>query len=97
MIKSLNPSSIFVRQFKKITKNNSHLKEKVIETLEILRIDPFNFSLNTHKVNARVGGIRWSSRVTGDIRIIWDFNEKVIKVIDLLDIGTHSGSKKVYK
>jgi len=38
----------------------------------------------------------FSSKVTGDLRIIWNFNEDQIQVIDLLDIGGHSGNGKVY-
>lgn len=97
MIDSINPSAGFVRQFKKITKNNPQLKEDILETIQVLKIDPFSHILRSHKVSAKIGGLKWSSRVNGNIRIIWDFNGKYIKIIELYDIGTHSGSNKVYK
>jgi mRNA-degrading endonuclease YafQ of YafQ-DinJ toxin-antitoxin module len=39
----------------------------------------------------------YSSSISGDLRIIWEFSENEINIIDLLDIGGHSGSKSVYK
>ena len=97
MIKSINSSTSFIRQFKRITKNNIRLRNEIIETIELLKIDPFSSILKSHKVNATIGGTRWSSRVTGDVRIIWDFNNDDIHIIELLDVGGHSGSNKVYK
>jgi len=97
VIRTIYSSSSFLRQFKKITKQNSKLKEEIIETIEILRNDPFANVLQTHRVNPKVGGVRWASRVNGDIRIIWDFSNNNVQIIELWDIGGHSGSKKVYK
>ena len=41
-------SSGFRRAFKKITKKNSHLEEKIFSTLEKLSDQPFNSELKTH-------------------------------------------------
>lgn len=45
---------------------------------------------------------RFSSRVTGNLRIIWRYAEKEgslkeLQIISLVDVGGHSGAKKVYK
>jgi len=62
-----------------------------------MEIDPFQDCLKSHKVNTKLNGIRWSSRVTGDIRIIWDFESGLVNVINIFNIGGHSGQSKVYK
>ena len=61
-----------MRKEKKLTKNNPKIKKAVTKTIDLLEIDPFYPSLKSHKVNTR-DGKKFSSRVTGDIRIIWDF------------------------
>jgi mRNA-degrading endonuclease YafQ of YafQ-DinJ toxin-antitoxin module len=66
--------------------------------LKILAEDPEHPTLKTHKVNAIIAKSQlYSSSITGDIRIIWDYNNGNINIIDLLDIGGHSGKDKVYK
>ena len=69
----------------------------MLKTLQLLRQNPHYPSLRSHRVNTRFLGEHWSSRVTGDIRIIWDFENGNHLVILLLDIGGHSGTHKVYK
>ena len=86
----------FENRYIKLLKKNRQLKEKVDRTLEILKNNPFNPSLKTHKVVSRNVGEAFASGVTGDIRIIWHFDKFEILVIILLDIGGHSGSRKVY-
>ncbi len=77
-------------------KNNSDLKSKTILTFEYLQVNPFLSNLKTHKVNSKIKKGVFSSRISGDIRIIWEFSETKVEVLDLLDIGGHSGSKGVY-
>ena len=84
------------KKYKKLTTKNIHLQEKVQEVLKILVEDPFHSKLKTHKVQITNYGIVYSSSVTKDIRIIWDFEKEKVTII-LLDIGGHSGSKGVYK
>lgn len=80
----------------KLIKSDKSLSDKILKVLRILAIDPFYKGLKTHKVNTRNHGEKYSSRVTGDLRIIWDFvNGKAI--IITFTIGGHSGSRKVYK
>jgi mRNA-degrading endonuclease YafQ of YafQ-DinJ toxin-antitoxin module len=87
----------FGKSLSKITKRDIPLQEKVRKILKLLESDPKYPSLNSHKVETRLFGERWSSRVTGDIRLIWDFDEDDNVIILVLDIGGHSGSSKVYK
>ncbi len=43
------------------------------------------------------GDPAFSSRVNSDLRIIWDYSNNIPQVLDLIDIGGHSGKNKVYK
>lgn len=92
----LSPTPYFKKKYQKLIKNNSDLKSKIILTFEYLKVNPFLPNLKTHKVNSKVKKGVFSSRISGDIRIIWEFSETKIEVLDLLDIGGHSGSKGVY-
>ena len=84
------------RKYKKLTIKNIHLQEKIQETLKVLVDNPFHSKLKTHKVQITNYGIVYSSRITQDIRIIWELEKEKVTII-LLDIGGHSGSKAVYK
>ena len=87
----------FYKTFSKLTKKDHALKKRIIKTLDQLRQNPRYSSLKSHKVETRHYGVRWSSSVTGDIRIIWDFDEHQNLSILILDVGGHSGKHKVYK
>jgi mRNA interferase YafQ len=92
----LSPTPYFEKKYVRLIKKNKQIKEKFIGTLDTLQINPFDSSLKTHKVNAKIKPGVFSSRVTGDLRIIWEFSDTEISVIDLLDLGGHSGSGSVY-
>ena len=87
----------YENSFHKLVSDNESLKKRVMVALQKLSLHPAHPSLNSHKVNTPDHGIRWSSRVTGDMRIIWDYDKEERLVILLLDIGSHSGGHKVYK
>ena len=80
---------------KLISKNNS-LQKFLLETLELLSESPFDFGLRTHKVNSRKYGLAYSSRINGDLRLIWDFDGQEVVFITIQDIGGHSGGNAVY-
>ncbi len=91
MIKyQLRVSSKFERALRKYSKKDKQLQKKIIETLNIMSRDPFNRILRTHKVINQKFLHAWSSRVTGDIRIIWDFDKDENAVILLLEVGGHN-------
>ncbi len=81
----------FDRKLSKLTKKNSLLRIEIIDTIKILSINPHASKLKTHKVEGF-----FSSRVNGDIRIIWDYSGKEVQVLELLDVGGHSGGNSVY-
>lgn len=78
----------FKKKFKKIFKNNKRLVKSFSKTIEILSKDPFYSSLKTHKVANTLFGIAYSSRITGDLRLLWNFTDKE-EVILLLTVGNH--------
>lgn len=93
---------IFTKSFDKrykefICNKDQKLEKRIDKALVLLKNNPFCFSLKSHKVNTKNYGVKWASRVTGDLRIIWDFANDKVMVIILLDIGGHSGKDKVYK
>lgn len=92
----LIPSAKFERKARKLLKNNPRLKRGFDKTIKQLTADPFYPGLKSHRVDI-AGDKPFSSSVTGDLRIVWEFSQNQVNVIDLLDIGGHSGSKKVYR
>ncbi|OGD85883.1 hypothetical protein A2696_03435 [Candidatus Curtissbacteria bacterium RIFCSPHIGHO2_01_FULL_41_13] len=94
---TLKITATFAATRKKLAGNNKTLNKRIKVTLQKLALNPAHPSLQSHKVNTRNYGIRWSSWVTGDLRIIWDYDTEQRLVLILLDIGTHGGADKVYK
>jgi mRNA-degrading endonuclease YafQ of YafQ-DinJ toxin-antitoxin module len=78
-------SKYFQKQYKKLIKNNKIIEARIDTALIKLLEDP---ELVSHKV-----GEYWSYRVTGDIRIIWEYKDGEL-VLLLLKIGGHG---QVYK
>jgi mRNA interferase YafQ len=84
-------SSGFKRSFKKITKKNPQLKDRIVEVLILLADDPFTPSLKSHKLGGNLAGL-WSCSVAYDCRIIFNFSEdeQLSEIfILLIDIGSH--------
>lgn len=81
-------SNYFKKQYKKLIKNNPALEKRIDTALTKLVESP-------EKVSHRVGSY-WSCRVTGDIRIIWNYKKGELVLI-LLKIGGHSGTGDVYR
>lgn len=86
----------FQKELKKLISKFRITEEKLGKTFYLLESNPFHPSLKTHQVEAKHFGKTWSSRVDGDLRVIWNFDkDDQIKIL-LLDIGGHSGKGKVY-
>jgi len=81
-------SDFFKKQYKKLIKNNTDLENRIDAALLKLSENPESVS---HKV-----GTFFSCRVTGDIRIIWEYKKGEL-VLLLLKIGGHSGKNNVYR
>lgn len=90
-------SNHFARKYKKLLKSDPGINKKARRFFVLMEKSPFSSNLKTHKVISKTSDIAWSSMVTGDLRIIWDFSKTKPGYIDLLDIGGHSGKGKVYK
>lgn len=94
-------SLIFTKSFEEsyslLTKKDSLLIKRLDKTLHLLMINPHYPALKSHKVGTRNHGQKWSSQITGDLRLIWDYIENNSLSIIILDIESHSGSKRVYK
>lgn len=93
----IKTSDLFDASYRRVTKGNKELKKRVLKVIDLLQEDPFYPSLKTHKVNTRIHGVRYSSMVTGDIRLIWDFDTDDKVRIIVINIGGHSGKNKVYQ
>ncbi len=92
----LTATRTFEKRSSEIVKRNPQIKNKLTLVLETLSNNPFHIRLMTHKVISKRYGRKYSSRVSGDIRIIWNFAGKKSIVILLLDIGGHTGKRGVY-
>ncbi len=92
---SIFPTKAFSRKAKKILRTKQ-LQESFKRSIAIFEINPFAKGLFTHKVQSRKYGLMYSSKVTGDIRLIWNFDENNMILILLFDIGGHEGARKVY-
>lgn len=93
----LNFTVTFNSHRDKVVGNNEVLNKRLKTTLQKLALSPAHPSLHSHKVDTLAYGQRWSSSVTREIRIIWDYDSENRLIILLLDIGGHSGTHKVYK
>lgn len=80
----------FKKKYRKLVRGDNALKRRIVRSFDIMRGDPFYVSLRTHKINSSVHGTMYSSRVTSDIRILWDFSkDNNIAYIVAVDIGGH--------
>ena len=80
-----------------IVKGDLEKERRTKKTLNFLRQEPFYPSLKSHKVNTRSFGERRSSWISGDLRIIWDFDPKEKMIITIFAIVTHTGAHREYK
>ncbi len=93
----INKTKYFLKKAKKLLNKNLQLISAVNKTVEILSQNPKDPKLDSHKVKTPKFGECFSSSITGDLRLIWSYNENnEVEIIDLLDIGRHSGGGKVY-
>ena len=76
--------------FKKCIKKKPYLEQRIFDTLQKLVHDPFEPSLETHKLKGRLEGL-WACKVEYDCRIVFGFEsipDKIGRIV-LIDIGTH--------
>jgi mRNA-degrading endonuclease YafQ of YafQ-DinJ toxin-antitoxin module len=93
----LKPTKYFTKKVQKLLKKHHELKKHISYSLKLLQENPFDVKLKTHKVITPKFGESNSSSVTGDLRVIWIYGENdEVRILELLDIGGHSGNKGLY-
>ncbi|MDR2592688.1 MAG: hypothetical protein LBC59_07775 [Chitinispirillales bacterium] len=67
-----------------------------METVEVMKNDPYYQSLRTKKMRGRRKYQRdlYESRVNRDIRLIWYFDDDNDKIILMLEVGHHDVEKQ---
>ena len=87
----------FKSTYNAIVKGDLEKEKRTKKALNFLRQEPFYPSLKSHKANTRSFGLRWSSWISGDLRIIWDFDAEEKMRIIIFAIVTHTGAHREYK
>jgi mRNA-degrading endonuclease YafQ of YafQ-DinJ toxin-antitoxin module len=85
-------NKVFIKNFK----NDKILTKALAKAISNLRTDPFHPSLKFHKVDIIDKREVFSSRVTGDWRLIWNFDEDDKMIVICLKLGTHGGANQAY-
>jgi mRNA interferase YafQ len=83
--------SSFRRAFKRWTRRDRILEERIFDVLDQLARDPFLPALRTHKLSGQLQGL-WACWVEYDCRIIFAFETEPQtgeELIVLVDLGTH--------
>lgn len=94
---TFNYKERFLKRLAKMLKKDRSIKSKIEKSLDILEKNPFYPSLKVHKVTLKYDGKEaFSIFVSGDIRIAWRFNQNSLEILDIEDIGAHSGKFQIY-
>ena len=81
----------FKRAYRKFTRRDKKLRQRIDDTLRQLEKDVFAPSLSVHKLSGTLSGL-WACSCGYDCRIIFSIESDPAsneEVIVLLDIGTH--------
>jgi addiction module RelE/StbE family toxin len=84
-------SSKFIREFKRLKRQNPQLIPQVEQTLQSLTDDPFHPSLRTHKLQGDLSGI-WACSIDYNNRILFEFvNNSDADTVEILlhTLGSH--------
>ncbi|GAA6615126.1 type II toxin-antitoxin system YafQ family toxin [Scytonema sp. NUACC26] len=84
-------ASSFKRAFKKLVQRRPEMQERIEERLVLLATNPFDPTLQTHKLKGKLLGA-WACSVEYDCRIVFNFvenSESGEEEILLIDIGSH--------
>jgi addiction module RelE/StbE family toxin len=90
-MRTLTFASSFKRAYKSLVRKRPDLKLKIDTLLETLASNPFEPTLQTHKLKGQLAG-SWACSVEYDCRIVFDFVENTEsgeEEILLIDIGSH--------
>ena len=76
----------FKKAYQKKVKNDTELKGRFWNAMEMFAKDPFHRRLRTHKLTGRLEGL-WAFSINFDCRVIFKFLGKT--EVLLIDIGGH--------
>jgi len=76
----------FMRDFKKTSRRNPELKDKLQEALEIFVNDPYHPILGTHKLSGKLKG-HHAFGLGYDLRVVFKFIDQ--EQVALISIGKH--------
>ena len=93
----LNSSKSFTKKLKKLIENKRLKLEVLNKSLQFLAKDPFSPVLRTHKVNTRKLGKYYSSRIDGDLRIIWNFDQDENLLKGMVDFSRYLAGLLIQK
>ena len=87
-------SQRFLKNYQKIVRKDKKLQSSYEKFVRKFQNDPFLNGLHTHTVHTSLGK-SYSSRVTRDLRITWEFVSE--QEVLFINTGRHSGSTAIYK
>lgn len=90
-MRSLVWSKAFLRAYKRLSRQNPHLRQHVELSLQQLVENPFHPALHSHKLKGKLAG-SWACTVAYDYRVLFEFVENPEsgeEEILLLTMGTH--------
>lgn len=90
-MRTLLLAKTFERAHKRAIKKHPFLRNNIEATLALLKQNPFDPALGTHKLHGPLAG-SWGCSVRYDLRIIFDFVQNTSNGEDdilLISMGTH--------
>jgi len=81
----------FRRAFKRRTRKNPALRDRIFQVLELLAENPFDPVLRSHKLSGQLQGL-WACWVEYDCRVIFALEPDPLtgeELIVLIDLGSH--------
>ncbi|MFN2456792.1 MAG: type II toxin-antitoxin system YafQ family toxin [Chitinophagaceae bacterium] len=80
-------TSNFKRTYNKLIRKQPELGFEVLEKLLLFSINPYNPTLDTHKLKGKLSQM-WPFTIRYDLRILFYFEND--QIVTLVDIGTHN-------
>jgi mRNA-degrading endonuclease YafQ of YafQ-DinJ toxin-antitoxin module len=82
----------FKLTYKKWERKHPELRDQFMDKIKLFTSDPFHSSLKTHQLSGKLRGL-WSISITYEERLTFEFVDKAMKKVLLVNIGKH---KDVY-
>jgi proteic killer suppression protein len=82
----------FKLAYKKWERKHPELRDQFMDKIKLFISAPFHHSLKTHRLSGKLKGL-WSISITHEERLTFEFVDKGMKKVLLINIGKH---KDVY-